>query len=295
MANEKRVTVDMLKYFKELQDASNAATFVGKVEGKGLSANDFTNALATKLDGVAEGAQVNVVETVQVNGTTVNPNNKVVNIDLTDYALKADVATVYTAKGSVNNYSDLPNPSDEDESLRPKIGYVYNIINADAEHNINAGDNVVYTANGWDNLSGIVDLTAYAKTADVNSTLLGYVQTVQGKGLSTEDFTTALKTKLEGITVAEQADIYEIFHPVVPTTYDFAETPADLITVLDNSEDIEEDFTGVTASYDNSVITLTGTFTKLGTTFTASGTDFVGTYDGKVVTVSNTGTVTVAE
>ena len=33
---------------------------VDKVEGKGLSANDFTNTLKTKLDGVASGAEVNV-------------------------------------------------------------------------------------------------------------------------------------------------------------------------------------------------------------------------------------------
>ena len=33
---------------------------VDKVEGKGLSTNDFTNELKTKLDGIAEGAEVNV-------------------------------------------------------------------------------------------------------------------------------------------------------------------------------------------------------------------------------------------
>ena len=45
-----------------LQDALDGK--VDKVEGKGLSANDFTDALKTKLDGIAEGAQVNYISSV---------------------------------------------------------------------------------------------------------------------------------------------------------------------------------------------------------------------------------------
>ena len=41
---------------------------VDKVSGKGLSQNDFTNALKTKLDGIASGAEVNV----QANWTQTN-------------------------------------------------------------------------------------------------------------------------------------------------------------------------------------------------------------------------------
>ena len=37
---------------------------VDKVEGKGLSTNDFTDALKTKLDGIAEGAEVNYIKSV---------------------------------------------------------------------------------------------------------------------------------------------------------------------------------------------------------------------------------------
>lgn len=39
---------------------STLKTKVDAVEGKGLSTNDFTNAYKTKLDGIAEGAEVNV-------------------------------------------------------------------------------------------------------------------------------------------------------------------------------------------------------------------------------------------
>ncbi len=55
---------------------------VDKVSGKGLSANDFTDTLKNKLDGIAAGAQVNVIEGVNVNGTAVTPTNKIVNLTI---------------------------------------------------------------------------------------------------------------------------------------------------------------------------------------------------------------------
>ena len=45
-----------------LQDALNGK--VDKVDGKGLSTNDFTDDLKTKLDGIAAGAQVNYISSV---------------------------------------------------------------------------------------------------------------------------------------------------------------------------------------------------------------------------------------
>lgn len=53
---------------------------VDKVAGKGLSMNDFTTALLDKLIGIAVGAQVNLLESIKVNGTTQNISGKTVNI-----------------------------------------------------------------------------------------------------------------------------------------------------------------------------------------------------------------------
>ena len=65
--------------------------------------------------------------------------------------------------GSVDNYRDLPvannNPGD-----------MYNVKNADAEHGVNAGDNVAWNGTGWDNLAGTVDLSIYATNEDVAAT-----------------------------------------------------------------------------------------------------------------------------
>lgn len=58
----------------------------------------------------------------------------------------------------------------------------------------------------WTDTNTTYDLSPYAKTADVNTALSKKVDKVSGKGLSTEDFTTALKTKLNGIATGATAD-----------------------------------------------------------------------------------------
>lgn len=54
---------------------------VDKVTGKGLSANDFTDTLKNKLDGIEENAEENDIDTIKVNGTALTPDvNKAVDI-----------------------------------------------------------------------------------------------------------------------------------------------------------------------------------------------------------------------
>lgn len=76
------------------------------------------------------------------------------------YAKKTDIANVYRFKGTVDSYSKLP-------TTGLTAGDIYNITNADASNNIKAGDNVAWNGTAWDNLSGIVDLSSYAKTTNV--------------------------------------------------------------------------------------------------------------------------------
>lgn len=81
---------------------------VDKVTGKGLSTNDFTAALLTKLNGIAASAQVNVIESVKVNGVAQTPSSKAVNITVPTGALaykstvaEADLETALADK--INN------------------------------------------------------------------------------------------------------------------------------------------------------------------------------------------------
>lgn len=78
------------------------------------------------------------------------------------------------------------------------------------EEYIYTGDtSATYDASKWEKLGDFratLDLADYAKTADVNKALSRKVDVVSGKGLSTEDFTSALKTKLNGIANGATAD-----------------------------------------------------------------------------------------
>lgn len=93
-----------------------------------------------------------------------------INNILANYAKLTDITSAYRYKGTVDNYSDLPTTH--------KVGDVYNIKNADAANNIKAGDNVVWNGTEWDNLSGVVDLSAYLTTEKANELYLGKNDTV---------------------------------------------------------------------------------------------------------------------
>lgn len=152
---------------------------------------DFTP-VKTKVTGIEAGAQVNVIESITIDGTAQTITSKTAALDLSNYAKKSDIAGAYTAKGSVANFAALP--------AGASVGDVYNITAAGGQDEngvaIKAGDNVVKTSTGWDNLGGTVDLS-------------GYVEKVAGKQLSTEDYTTAEKTKLAAIEEGAQVNKIE--------------------------------------------------------------------------------------
>ena len=77
MANEVKKTLDEsgLLYFGQQYYAKLRTRFVAIEEGKALSTNDFTTADKQKLDNIETEADVNVIETVKVNGTALTPNS----------------------------------------------------------------------------------------------------------------------------------------------------------------------------------------------------------------------------
>lgn len=67
------------------QVAGLTSALSGKVDvvaGKGLSTNDFTNELLQKLNGIESGAQVNVIETININGQALEVSGQAVNIPI---------------------------------------------------------------------------------------------------------------------------------------------------------------------------------------------------------------------
>ena len=179
MAVSKATVLNALATFKGLQDSANADKFVTKEANKSL----ISDADQAKLDGIATGAQINLIESITIDGVAQAINNKNVTLDLSSYVKGTDVASALVYRGGVIEASDLP-------STFRKIGDVYNIKKAggtDADGTaIRAGDNVVWNGTGWDVLAGTTDLS-------------GYVEKEDGKGLSTNDFTDELKEKLENL------------------------------------------------------------------------------------------------
>ena len=108
-------------------------TKVDKVNGKGLSENDFTNTLKTKLDNIASGAEVNVQ----------------------------------------SDWNQSDDEADDFIKNKPTIPTVDTALDATSENAI--------------------------QNKAVKSALDDKVDAVDGKGLSTEDYTTAEKTKLAGV------------------------------------------------------------------------------------------------
>lgn len=66
------------------------------------------------------------------------------------------LTTVYQYKGSVATYADLP-------TTGQKVGDVWNVVTADPDHGIKAGDNVAWDGAQWDILGGNHDLSGYAQ------------------------------------------------------------------------------------------------------------------------------------
>lgn len=197
MAEEKvrLVTLDNLQYFGGIVTEKLAGK-VDKVEGKGLSANDFTDVLKAKLEAIEEGGQVNIIETVKVNGEALEVADK--TVDVTVPTALADlseddthkVATAAQLTQIATNKSDLDvlKADGGDGSIKAMIDAA---INAFATELTEDGTvNTYKEALDW-----------IATHASDYTALLGdvanKVDKIAGKGLSTNDVTDELKAEYD--------------------------------------------------------------------------------------------------
>ena len=195
------------------------ANKVDKDGDKVLSDNNYTTAEKNKLTGIAEGAEKNKIDSVsdeleisterqlsiksvamsKVSGLETALNGKANSADV--YAktetynkeeVDAKVSSVYKYKGSVANEDALPTEGQA-------VGDVYNLEDT--------GMNVAWDGSKWDKLGSVVDLTPYLTKDDASKT---YVSKEDGKGLSTNDYTTEDKNKLTGIATGAEVNKIEI-------------------------------------------------------------------------------------
>ncbi|WP_321017773.1 pyocin knob domain-containing protein [Eisenbergiella porci] len=164
---------------------------VDKVTGKGLSSNDFSTALLNKLNGIADGAEVNVQADWSVTDATADAfiKNKPASFPPASHThTKAQISDMPTKLSQFTNDPGYLTSADIDTS----------------QNHTHAN-------------KGILDTLTQAML-DKWNTVSNKVDKVSGKGLSTNDFTDALLSNLNGI--AEGANKYN--HP--------ASHPASMIT-----------------------------------------------------------------
>lgn len=143
---------------------------VDKVEGKGLSTEDYTTAEKTKLSGIEAGANAYSLPTASASvlgGVKIGANIAVAN----DGTISGNYSAATTSAAGLMSAADKTKLDGIDPS-----SYVVTVDSAMSTTSENPVQNKVIT-----------------------TALAGKVDTVSGKGLSTEDYTTAEKTKLSGI------------------------------------------------------------------------------------------------
>lgn len=151
-----------------------------------IRSNATTGAnLKTKVDTIAENAQVNVIESVSVNGTNLSVTNKNVNVTVpTKVSELTNDSGYLTTHQSLDNYytktqvaANYYNKTEIDGKLTSAMHYkgsvaTFNDLPTDAAvgdfYNITAnGANYAWDGTKWDETGAIADLTPYLKIADV--------------------------------------------------------------------------------------------------------------------------------
>ena len=90
---------DVKTYVEAVVTGRNLSNYVEKVAGKGLSTEDYTTAEKTKLAGIDTGAEVNVIESIEVNGVTATITGKAASITLPT-ASSSEVRARFAAAGN---------------------------------------------------------------------------------------------------------------------------------------------------------------------------------------------------
>ena len=187
----------------DIPDISNK---VDKINGKGLSTNDFTNDLKNKLDSIAEGAEVNVQsdwnETATDSDAYIKNKPKLFSGNYNDLSNRPTLANVATS----GNYNDLSNKPDISGIQSKLDGIAAGAeVNVQSDWNETATDSDAYIKNK-------PKLATVATSGNYNDLsnkpdISGKVDKVNGKGLSTNDFTNDLKTKLDGIAAGAEVNV----------------------------------------------------------------------------------------
>lgn len=184
------------------ENADAISSKVDKETGKGLSTNDFTTAEKTKLDDLAEIKSI---------GTGLNLDD---NGEL----------TATGGGGGTSDYSDLTNkPQINSVTLSGNKSLSDLGITHESKTAASGGTALSLVTTGekdaWNNKQNAIDdLSTIRSGAALGATA---VQPETGKGLSTNDYTTAEKTKLAGIAEGAEVNVQSNWTQTTTTADDY--------------------------------------------------------------------------
>ena len=188
---------------------------VDKVNGKGLSTNDYTTAEKNKLAGIASGAEVNVQADWNVTNTSSDAfiKNKP-SIPTKTSDLINDNG--YTTNTGTLTEADFDVSTRQDGTIVMTVGEDTYTIDLNHEHPQYAEIGAlaeVATSGSYNDLTDKpvipedADLSGYYDKTEVDGLLDDKVDKVSGKGLSANDYTTAEKNKLAGIAAGAEVNV----------------------------------------------------------------------------------------
>ena len=126
MTTIKYVDLDGLSHFKAKTDL----LYQAQETGKGLSTNDYTDAEKTKLTGIETGAEVNVIESVVVNGTTATISNKTASVTISAGSIDTISVNGTNVPADQNKNVDITVPTNTNQ-LTNGAGFITGITSTD--------------------------------------------------------------------------------------------------------------------------------------------------------------------
>lgn len=264
-----------------------------------------------KLNAIEEGANKTTVDDA-LSSTSTNPvQNKVINTKLT--TMQTDIDSKVDKDGN-----KVLSTNDFTTALKNNLNSAYtHSTSAHAPSNAERNTIITIKRNGTalTPTNRVVDITVPTKTSDltndsdfatnssVDTKLANKVTVVSGKGLSTEDYTSAEKTKLSGIATGAEVNQNAFSNVVIGKTTVAADSKTDTLTLISGSN------VTLTPDATNDTITIAATdtvythptATRNNTTSTASpahgktftAIDSITTNGTGHVTAVNTKTVTL--
>lgn len=170
MSTVKYVDLDGLSHFKAKCDNE----YVAKETGKGLSTNDYTTTEKNKLASIEDNAEVNIIESVVVNGTAATISNKTASVTISAGAIDS-ISVNGTAQTITNKNVDITVPTNNNQ-LTNGAGYQ---TASDVQTAINNQIGSAYKAKGS---------VAFASLPALSSSNEGNVYNVTDSFTTTSDF-----------------------------------------------------------------------------------------------------------